>query len=363
MDSISDPLALGQRLVAVLETGARVATYKLAALTALIDHCVEHLPEDPRDELVVPVRDLAERVVELYWHQVRPFENQELRQTTGSAARILRVVSTLRQTTGAGDTGMSTPVAIRRAPEAYEAAVAEVALVLVQQPLHRLQKLPSGSTDPFLYDDSWMHDKVSVRTIAKHGGALTLFPGVAFGLARISGLLKPALEILWVEDVRRLNKWLDAEVPDVAGHLFGRDRISLTPARMALKEAFGATCFYCTVPLPHDNPVDHVLPWSRVGIDGLANLVLACSRCNGDKRHALPSVGIVDRALSRDRQTLEQVADVISWPTQYDRVMAAARGIYRGQPEGTATWDGYQRSTRLDVVHSSWLRVDYEPEP
>lgn len=43
-----DPLDLGQRLVAVLGTGRRVATYKLATLTALIDFAVEHLPADPR---------------------------------------------------------------------------------------------------------------------------------------------------------------------------------------------------------------------------------------------------------------------------------------------------------------------------
>lgn len=34
------PLALGQRIVAILETGVRTATYRLATLTALIDHCI-----------------------------------------------------------------------------------------------------------------------------------------------------------------------------------------------------------------------------------------------------------------------------------------------------------------------------------
>ena len=150
----------------------------------------------------------------------------------------------------------------------------------------------------------------------------------------MSGLLKPALEILWVEDVRRMNRFLDEDVPDVAGHLFGRDRISLAPARTALKEAFGATCFYCSAALAADNPVDHVLPWSRLGIDGLANLVLACGRCNSSKLHALPSVELMDLALSRDRAVLEQVADSIEWPTQYDRVVAAARASTGASPRG-----------------------------
>jgi hypothetical protein len=50
-DEPADPLLLGQRVVAILETGLRTATYKLATLTALVDHCIEHLPERTTDRL------------------------------------------------------------------------------------------------------------------------------------------------------------------------------------------------------------------------------------------------------------------------------------------------------------------------
>lgn len=357
MDRPVDPLALGQRIVAVLETGARTATYKLATLSALVDHCVEHLPADPDAALDVPLHELAHRVMEVYWRQVLPFEGRELRQSTQPAARILRAVRDLRADSGADRSGLSLDVAMLRSPAAYTSALAEVTVTLVQQPLHRLQKLPGGAAEPFLYDDRWMHDHVSARTIEQHGGVVTLFPGVAAGLARLSGLLKPTLEILWVEDVRRMNRHLTADVPDVAGHLFGRDRVSLAPARAAFKEAFGPTCFYCGARLAADNPVDHVLPRSRIGIDGLANLVLACGRCNGSKLHALPAVDLVDRALARDRLVLEEIADRIAWPTQYDRVLAAARGLYRGQPAGTPTWAGPGRSSYLSLdAAPAWLR-------
>lgn len=79
-----DPLLLGQRVVAILETGLRTATYKLATLMALIDQCIEHLPDSPDDVLAVPVGDLAHRVLELYWPQVRPFHGQLLQQIHGS---------------------------------------------------------------------------------------------------------------------------------------------------------------------------------------------------------------------------------------------------------------------------------------
>jgi hypothetical protein len=190
---------------------------------------------------------------------------------------------------------------------------------------------------------------VSQSTLRAHGDAIELKPGVAHGLARLAGLLKPALEIMWVDDVRRMNKFLHAEVPDVAGHLFGRERIDLAAIREPFKQAYGPHCFYCGMHLPVNNPVDHVLPWSLVGIDGLANLVLACARCNGDKSNALPAVSIVERVLDRDREVLEQIASEIQWPTQHDRVVAAAHGIYRAQPPDVPTWSGYKHTERLDV--------------
>jgi 5-methylcytosine-specific restriction endonuclease McrA len=345
-----DALLLGQRVMAIVDTGQRTATYKLAALMALIDHSIENMPERPDATLRVPLPDLAHRVLEIYWRQVRPFDGQELHQSTQPRARILRATRLLREATGVTDAGVSVDVAILRAPATYRSALDEIMLCLAQQPLHRLQKLPGSSmSDSFLYDDSFLHDHVSRSTLRAHGDVIELKPGVAHGLARLAGLLKPALEIMWVDDVRRMNKFLDDKVPDVSGHLFGRERTTLVAVREPFKEAFGPHCFYCGSHLAVNSPVDHVLPWSLVGIDGLANLVLACARCNGDKSSALPAVGIVDRVLDRDREMLEQIASEIHWPTQHDRVVAAARGIYRVQPAGTPTWSGYRQTERLDV--------------
>jgi len=359
-DVVADPLLLGQRVVAILETGQRDATYKLATLMALIDQCIENLPVRPEDVLRVPIPALAHRVLALYWQQVRPFEGQELRQRrTGTKARITDAVRSLRAETCTRSSGLSLDIAIARAPAEYERAIAKIVIAMAKQPLPRLQKLPGSSvSDPFLYDDSFLGEAVSMRQLNAHGNAITLNPGVAFGLARLSGLLKPALEIMWVDDVRQMNKFLDAEVPDVAGHLFGRERTALKPVRDAFKAAYGPHCFYCDTHLPADNPIDHVLPWSLVGIDGLANLVLACAKCNGDKSSALPDLEIVDRVLARDRVVLEEIADAIEWPTQRERVAAAARGIYRGQPEGVPTWSGYRKTIRFDLAFiPDWMRA------
>ncbi len=247
----ADPLLLGQRVVAILETGLRTATYKLATLMALIEHCIENLPGHPSDALQVPIPDLAHRVLEIYWHQIRPFDGHELRQSTQPRARILMATNKLREAASVRRTGGSVDIARIRAPAAYERAIDEITLCLARQPLHRLQKLPGSSTsDPFLYDDSFLNDHVARSTLRAHGDTIGLKPGVAHGLARLAGLLKPALEIMWVDDVRRMNKFLDAEVPDVAGHLFGRERAALAAVREPFKDAFGPHCFYCGTHLP-----------------------------------------------------------------------------------------------------------------
>ena len=95
-----DPLLLGQRVVAILETGLRTATYKLATLMALIEHSIENLPENPDDTLSVRLPELAHRVLVTYWRQVRPFDGHELRQSTQPRARILIATSQLRAASG-----------------------------------------------------------------------------------------------------------------------------------------------------------------------------------------------------------------------------------------------------------------------
>ena len=144
---MQDAVELAQRLASLLESGRRVATYKLALLLALIDACAE--VEQPQDEQPVSILELADRVIDLYWPQVRTYDERgQLRQSTQPRSRILLAVTSLHDL---GPTG----TAVRRlAPVAYERARIEVARTLADQPLPALQR--PGS--PFLYDDTWLYD-------------------------------------------------------------------------------------------------------------------------------------------------------------------------------------------------------------
>ncbi len=217
-------------------------------------------------------------------------------------------------------------------------------------PLYRLQRLPvkgggQAVSDPFLYDDSWMGEDVPVHTIDEHG-VVQLNPGVAFALARLSGLLTPVLEVLGVKEIHRMNPGVREGVPDIEGHLFGRDRISLDRPFDALTETFDDKCFYCGKRSASE--VDHVLPWSRSRIDGLANLVQACHMCNDNKRDSLPAPEHVERALSRGRARLAEIAHSITWPLNYDDVRSVGRGLYLSAPE-SPIWIAVDETGPLDL--------------
>ncbi|MGO4341444.1 HNH endonuclease [Phycicoccus sp. Soil748] len=355
-----DALELGQRIVAILETGRRTATYKFALLMSLVDYCVENLPAEDVP-LSVPLEELGERVIALYWRQVLPLAGiGELKQSSQPRVRILAAVSRLRESAYQART-TSLDVARERVPNDYRRAVTNVVLTLVRQPLARLQHLPGrepGQT--FLYDDSWMGEGVNQSKIDRHGAVVTLYPGVATNLARLSGLLRPTLELLWVEDVVRLNASLRNERIDVASHLFGQERVGLARVRAAYFDEFGASCFYCGAKLDGASPIDHLLPWSRVGLDGLANLVPACRPCNSSKSSALPVHRHVTRALDRDIAQLARIGAEIGWPVQRERTVGAARGLYLSAPQGTPLWES---RSGYSVVDLRWAETPWLMEP
>lgn len=65
-------------------------------------------------------------------------------------------------------------------------------------------------------------------------------------------------------------------------------------------------CFYDARHDMSATEVDHVLPWSFVLEDRTWNLVLACRKCNNDKRDKLTSVATVEKLCTRNEQLLKK---------------------------------------------------------
>jgi hypothetical protein len=220
--SAIDPQTLHRNLIHVLQHGLRTSTYKLATMSAIVDYSVEHRPPEPAAELDVSISELARRVIELYWRQTEPFDGIQLRQSTSPQPRILDAINALRRAAGARDGGASIAEASERVPGVYRRVVIDVSICIAQQPLPRLQRLPgSAKSIAFLYDDSFLHDKVKLSELLRRNSAIRLYPGVADGLATLQSPLARTLRGMWVEDVLRLNRLAAEQRPRLERHLFG----------------------------------------------------------------------------------------------------------------------------------------------
>jgi hypothetical protein len=167
-----DPLELGKRVMSILHTGRRTATYKLATLSALIAYCEQYAPlDDPCTSIDVHIDDLADRVIEMYWRQLEPLNDGRLLHQSSESAKILVAIEKLR---GAADAHHhrrcpSAKAAQRRVHDTYQKTRCDVRLVLIEQPLPRLQHLGGGSDtagQSFLYDEATIdrHATVSKRS-------------------------------------------------------------------------------------------------------------------------------------------------------------------------------------------------------
>lgn len=328
-----DPLDVAGRVVQLLEAGRRNSTYKLATVMALVDICVENTAA-PDGSLTVPIDEITHRIIGYYWNQVRPFHrNGRLTQVTRgrsipdriAEARDVLLRDGLRTAEGARESGH--PI--------YQRLVRSVRLTVAQQPLTHLQTVPhSPACDEFLYDASGFHKKMTMGDVDRIA-VIVMRPGVPEGLRRTSTLLRTFVRSLWAHDVIDFNRAeLDAE--DIDGFLFGTDRTALRALVDPLRDLQSGRCFYCDRRLQSEVHIDHVVPWSMVPIDGVANLVATDARCNLDKSASVPVQDHVTRAL--ERESLADVSDLARIPVLRKRTASAARGIYTALPVGSMLW-------------------------
>lgn len=336
-----DPLARAQLLLTVLDEGRRTATYKLALLLALLDCSLLGVDPQGRPPTRLPTRALANRVLELYWRQVRdrPGATDVYRQSSQPRAVTVDAVRALWVAARAA--GLTSFSLVRTVlGEHYQQTLDTVELNLVQMPLGRLQR-PAGSAPDyprFLYDDAPFHAGVTARQLARAPLHVDLQPGVGAWLISLGGLLRPLLEVHWTRAVARFN---DDELVDdrLRDFLFGAERENLVPVREGLREAQNGCCFYCGDRLqPRAVEVDHFIPWSRIPNDALGNLVLADSRCNNSKRNHYADIPLLVRWATRPATPLEELAAARGWPLQVEQSHSIARGLYAQLPVQQNVW-------------------------
>lgn len=355
------PVAIAERILQILDEGSFVATYKQAVLVALLDLCFEAANDkgDPPDQLTT--RQIAEKVVELYWPHTRSWEGdavlvqnksgreEDVKRGGGILARIhaFRMRAQARS-----DESVSLSRARLLHGEEWRKLRDQVEWTLIKMPLPKLQRV-GGQDTHWLYTIEWddgerlpskgevaayQHDQPS-----SFQNVVRLQPGVGRALRQLHGMLRPFILHHWAMKVATMN-----ELPLGKLHefLFEGDRVSLEAVRGPLAELQGGRCFYCAAHLQSNACVDHFIPWARHPDDGLHNLVVADSTCNGDKRDFLASAMLVERWRVRNEchgARLGEVSDAVQWDLGHPRILRVARAIYSEVPEEARLWDGRRR--------------------
>ncbi|MEP7120185.1 MAG: HNH endonuclease domain-containing protein [Byssovorax sp.] len=344
-------IRLAERLIQLLGRGARTSTYKYAVLIGLMDLCMELTGPTALPPDMITTRQLAEKVIELYWPHCAPYPDTSsvLRQNTGSGdtqAEIIQHIEKFRKGAKVNHAA-SLPISRARAatsPEAYEKLVRVIEWKLIEMPLPRLQII-GGVEDRFLYQYGF-NDKTTKREVDlyQHGKSLSfdnrllLASGVSAALIALNGVVRPLIYRSWADMVARVNV---LDEPKLEKFLFGEERIALDSVRPGLRDLQDGRCFYCEKSLGATCHVDHFVPWARHADNSIDNLVAAHVDCNGQKSDYLAAAEHVVRWRERSARHADDLAAIAvdqQWETRPQRTLSVARAIYQMLPDDARLW-------------------------
>jgi hypothetical protein len=347
-----------RKLQRLLAEGDFVATYKFALLNALADLSLELTPA-PDGSLRVPVSALAEKFIQYYWPQARPYRavdgtGRVLLQNTGRQAAVINAIS-------AAQAAHATLPAARAAQLRWHTLVTRVAGTIEAMPLWKLQTV-GGERDEFLYREA---------ELVEH--AIRLLPGVPAAFRALYRLVLDAVRGAWMRQIASIgaNRPLLGDA-DLASFLFGSERSSLEHFRALLRDHQGGRCLYCRKELRGAGCVDHFIAWSRYPVDLGHNLVLAHDACNAKKRDFLAYPAHLERWRVSHLERASELSkrfDSLALPHEELRTRAIAWWAYeQGEAAGAHAWIDAERFVRLDgswrgVLDASGLRRVAEPAP
>jgi hypothetical protein len=329
-----------RKLQRLLNEGDFVATYKLALLNALADLSLEGVIA-PDGSLRIAVDAIAEKFIEYYWRQARPYRALEgtgfvLLQNNGNQAAVINALAREQE---------STPtLAGARARSGWNSLVRRVSTTVAVMPLWKLQTV-GGDADEFLYRRSEFAD-----------GEIRLLPGVATAFRALYGLVLDAVRGAWVRQIQSIgaNRPLLAD-SDLVSFLFGTERSALAGFGGVLRAHQAARCLYCRGEVKGDGCVDHFIAWSRYPVDLGHNLVLAHARCNEKKRDFLAHPMHIESWHSSHIERaceLAQRFEAEKLPHDAERTRAVAWWAYeQGEAAGAHVW---KQERRFEPLNGTW---------
>jgi hypothetical protein len=333
-----------QRILQIVNDAALTSTYKLGLLLCLMDVCLERAVVG--NNQTIEIRELANKMVDLYWQQTLPYPGQgeALQQAaTPGQAKIVSRIQRFRIDVDGGQ-----PLSVARVkvlePSRYRALVHAVGGDLCRYVLLKLQTI-GGTSDPFIYDLPAGADPRGQGSRRMFAGGLHLRADIATYLVRFEPVLRPLIQQRWAQYVSKLRaNSILYHVYELEQFLFGAERVSLALVVDYLRDLQHGRCFYCGREIRREGHVDHFIPWSRYRDDGLDNLVLADRACNTDKQAYLAGAWHLESWLTRFRPDasialeLAELSSHLKWARQPSRTFGAAGTAYAYATPATLFW-------------------------
>jgi 5-methylcytosine-specific restriction endonuclease McrA len=336
-DESANPVAPQQQLEflssiqRLLAEGQFTATYKYALLLVIADICVE-CGYDSAAPLEIRTEKIAEKFIDYYWPQSRPYGSTCLRQSTGKTPAVIRM---LEQLAAYGSVGLNE---FKRDTPSWATLVRSVDDEIQKMPLWKLQTVAALPLQ-FLYENRM------------HGSSIELKPGIMFCFRKFHELVTDLVRNAWVRKVRRLNANLLGASEDLDQFLFGAERASLEKYFPILDEVQKGKCLYCARGVTRGSAhIDHFIPWVRYPADLGHNFVLADKTCNSSKSDHLAASEHLQRWIERNHQAEKSLRD------QFD---GAHINHNLQSSERIANW-AYSQALKARAM--AWLRRDeFEP--
>jgi 5-methylcytosine-specific restriction endonuclease McrA len=340
---VIDEVTFLRKIQRILEEGDFVATYKFALLQSLADLSVEEEPE-PDGTLTLSLGQIAEKFVEYYWRQARPYQGDSvLKQNTGQQAAIINRVSEMQ---GRYEVSLT---AARHDASGWDTLTRQVARIIEGMPLWRLQ-LVGDREDEFLY----RHDRYD-------GSRIHLEPHVAACFRSFHGFIITLVRSAWIEQILKIrsNRDLLGEQGDLAAFLFGTERSPLNEYRSILRRHQESQCFYCGRRVTGEGVLDHFIPWTRYPVDLGHNFVFADARCNSAKRDHLAATAHLARWKSQNLDCASELEPLFNeFLLRHDAqrsIQIASWAYEQAEIAQSRVWVRQKEFSELDATWRRWL--------
>jgi 5-methylcytosine-specific restriction endonuclease McrA len=347
----NNAISFAERALNLLDQGSFTSTYKYAVLLAMMDVVLERTSKTGTPPSVITTRQLAEKVIEIYWPHTNQFPlnkktGELLKQNTKGQAEIIRVIQHFRSNKTVGE---SAPLFAAKHADAkgYKKLVDKVEWKLIELPLPRLQRIGKTRRE-FIYTLHWEESITQGIVSSYQRGEASLFDNrimlcenVGEYFVRLNSLLRPLIQKEWSHFVAQVNMLEEARLQRF---LFDTTRAGAAALCNPLSELQNHYCFYCHEKIGNNEntkpEVDHFIPWARYPNDSLTNYVVAHSKCNRDKRDHLAAISHKENWLNRlegQLSVLEEltlIANDNSWELGEEKSKSITHAIYKHlQPE------------------------------